>query len=110
MRSDAERLIDIQEGISKIEKYVARGKNTFFDDELVQTWVLFHLQIIGEAARAISEETKVKYAEIEWLRIVGFRNLLVHEYFRVNLDIVWYVVENELSNLKSQIELMLEEI
>ena len=110
MRSDTERLIDIQEGISKIEKYVARGKNTFFDDELVQTWVLFHLQIIGEAARAISEETKVKYVEIEWLRIIGFRNLLVHEYFRVNLDIVWYIVENELSDLKSQIELMLEEI
>ena len=110
MRSDTERLIDIQEGISKIEKYVARGKNTFFDDELVQTWVLFHLQIIGEAARAISEETKVKYVEIEWLRIIGFRNLLVHEYFRVNLDLVWYIVENELSDLKSQIELMLEEI
>jgi uncharacterized protein with HEPN domain len=68
MRSDPERLIDIQEGISNIEKYLVRGKSAFFDDELVQTWVLFHLQIIGEAARAISEQTKEQYPEVEWLK------------------------------------------
>ncbi len=58
MRSDAERLKDINEAIAKIDKYASRGKRTFLDDELIQTWVLFHLQMIGEAARAMSEETR----------------------------------------------------
>jgi uncharacterized protein len=54
MRDDRERLLDIQEAIERIEKYAARGRETFERDELIQTWVLHNLQILGEAARAIS--------------------------------------------------------
>jgi len=88
MRSDAERLKDINEAIAKIDKYASRGKRTFLDDELIQTWVLFHLQMIGEAARAMSEETRGRYPQVSWQDIIDFRNLVVHEYFRVDLDIV----------------------
>ncbi|MEZ2228482.1 DUF86 domain-containing protein [Microcoleus sp.] len=58
MRSDTERLKDIYEAIAKIEKYSVRGKQNFLDDELVQTWVLFNLQTIGEAVRWNSKEGK----------------------------------------------------
>ena len=51
MRSDRERLIDIKEAIVKIEKYSIRGKGVFMEDELIQTWMLYNLQIIGEAVR-----------------------------------------------------------
>ncbi len=80
MRSDAERLKDINEAIAKIDKYASRGKRTFLDDELIQTWVLFHLQMIREAARAMSEETRVRYSQVSWQDIIDFRNLVVHEY------------------------------
>lgn len=56
MRDDRERLLDIQEAIERIEKYAVRGREAFERDELIQTWVLHHLQIIGEAVRALSPE------------------------------------------------------
>jgi uncharacterized protein with HEPN domain len=110
MRDDSERIRDIQEGIDKIEKYTARGERVFYEDELIQTWVIHHLQIIGEASRAISEQFKTKYPEVKWLKIADFRNLLVHEYFRVDLKIVWAIVVNELPKLRQQINSILENI
>lgn len=107
MRSDLERLKDIQEGIAKIEKYTVRGQSVFFEDELVQTWVLFHLQTIGEAARAISDNLKNRFPEVPWQDIIDFGNLIVYEYFRVNFRVVWQIVENNLPSLKVQIESIL---
>lgn len=108
MRNDTERLKDIQEAIQKIEKYTQRGKNEFFENELIQSWVLLQLQIIGEAARAMNEATHQKYPEIEWRDIIDFRNLLVHEYFRVDLKIVWQIVEHQIPHLKTQINAILK--
>lgn len=56
MRDDRERLLDIQEAIERIQKYAERGRETFERDELIQTWILHNLQILGEAARAISAD------------------------------------------------------
>jgi uncharacterized protein with HEPN domain len=103
MRSDIERFKDIQEVIIKIEKYTQQGKSEFLDNELIQSWMLLQLQIIGEAARAMNKETCDRYPEIEWRDIIDFRNLLVHEYFRVDLEIVWQIVEHQIPILKAQI-------
>lgn len=103
MRNDRERMRDIQEAIEKIEKYSMRGKKTFFEDELIHTWIIHHLQIIGEACRATSEEFKARHPQVVWLKIADFRNLIIHEYFRVDLNIVWVILENELPKLKQQI-------
>ncbi|AFZ54732.1 HepT-like ribonuclease domain-containing protein [Cyanobacterium aponinum] len=110
MRNDSERIRDIRECIEKIEKYSVRGKKEFYEDELIQTWIIHNLQIIGEASRATSEEFKAKYPQVLWLKIADFRNLLVHEYFRVDLGIVWEIVENELPKLKQQINDILRDI
>ena len=96
MRDDRERLLDILEAIERIEKYTARGRSVFDEDELIQTWVLHHLQIIGEAVRALSPETTSRSDEIEWAKIIGMRNILVHNYFSIDTEIVWAVIENEL--------------
>jgi uncharacterized protein with HEPN domain len=109
MRDDRERLLDIIEAIERIEKYTARGRSAFDEDELIQTWVLYHLQIIGEAVRALSVETTSRADEIEWQKIVGMRNILVHNYFSIDTDIVWAVIENDLSTLKSVITAYLDE-
>lgn len=107
MRSDRERLKDIQEAITKIEKYTQLGKPKFLENELIQSWVLLQLQIIGEAARAMTAEIHRSYPAIEWRDLIDFRNLLVHEYFRVDLEIVWQIVEHQIPLLKTQINTML---
>lgn len=109
MRDDRERLLDIAEAIERIEKYTARGRSAFEEDELIQTWVLHHLQIIGEAVRALSAETTSNSDEIEWQKIIGMRNILVHNYFSIDTDIVWAVIENDLSRLKSVVSSYLDE-
>jgi uncharacterized protein with HEPN domain len=103
MRDDRERLLDIQEAIERIERYAARGREAFERDELIQTWVLYHLQIIGEAARALSPEFTGQHTEVPWPRIVGMRNILVHNYFGIDAAIVWSVVERDLPPLKRQV-------
>lgn len=104
MRDDRERIEDIREAINKIEKYSILGKDKFLNDELIQSWILLQLQTIGEAARAMSDETHIKYPEIAWRDIIDFRNLIVHGYFRIDLKLVWKIVEQELPILKKQIE------
>jgi uncharacterized protein with HEPN domain len=108
MRNDRERLRDIQEAINKIEKYAVQGKEEFFANELIQSWMFLQLQIIGEAARAMDSATHTQHPEINWRDIIDFRNLLVHEYFRVDLKIIWKIVEQELPTLKTQINLLLQ--
>ncbi len=107
MRNDRERLLDIIEAIERIEKYSARGRAVFDGDELIQTWVLHHLQIIGEAVRALSTETTRNINEIEWSKIIGMRNILVHNYFGIDTDVIWSAVDNDLLELKLTIKTFL---
>ena len=109
MRDDRERLLDIQEAIERIEKYAARGREAFEQDELIETWVLHHSQIIGEAVRALSPELTQKHSEVAWSKIVGMRNILVRNYFSIDAAIVWAVIENDLPILKQQITELLDE-
>lgn len=107
MRDDRERLLDVQEAIERIERYAAQGREAFEQDELIQTWILHHLQILCEAARAISGDFKQQHPEISWPQIAGMRNILVHHYFGIDLAVVWAVVERDLSVLKQQVAALL---
>ncbi len=99
MRSDQERVLDILEAIEKLKKYCLCTKSTFFENELIQSWAVRNLQIIGEAASRISEDMQSKYQEIPWKKIIGMRHILVHGYFEIDLEVVWSVIENDLSDL-----------
>jgi uncharacterized protein with HEPN domain len=96
------------EAISRIEHYAARGRGAFDADELVQTYFVHHLQILGEAAFKLPDELREEHLEVSWARILGMRHILVHDYFRVDPDIVWAVVENDLPDLKTQIQAIVE--
>jgi uncharacterized protein with HEPN domain len=109
VRSDRERLQDILEAIAQIERYATQGQAIFQQEELIQVWIVHHLQIIGEASSALSETFTNQYSEVAWAEIVAFRNILVHEYFRVNLEIAWRIVERDLPDLKSQVEAILQQ-
>jgi len=107
VRDTSERLRDIQEAITRITKYTDAGRQSFDQNELVQTWVVHNLEIIGEASRSIPQEYKDKHPTIEWARISRMRNVLIHIYFGVDMDIVWEVVERDLPILKTQIDVIL---
>ena len=104
MRSDSERLLDIKEAITNIDKYAKLGKEEFENNELIQSWIMRHLQIIGEASSRLSENFRNSYPEISWSKIIGMRNILVHDYFGIDKIIVWAAVENELPSLRTHIE------
>jgi len=89
MRDDRERILDMLEAIDRIERHAEKGREAFNQDELIQTWVIHHLQIIGEAASKLSQDFRDTYREIPWPQIVAMRNVIAHEYFGIDLDAVW---------------------
>ena len=104
MRDDEQRLIDILEAIGKIERYADRGQVAAEQDELLQVWFVHHLELIGEAARSLTEAFRSQHPEILWPVIVAMRNVLIHQYFEIDLAEVWLTVERDLPELKRAIE------
>jgi len=107
MRDDKDLILDIFDAIEAIEKYTSQGKEKYESDELIQIWVLHHLQIIGEACRAISDEIQKKEPSVPWKGIIGMRNILVHQYSSVDPDLVWEMVVHDIPVLKNNIKLLL---
>ncbi len=104
MKYDQERLRDILEAIAQIEKYAVQGQAEFFKNELIQVWIVHHLQIIGEASSSLSQTPIIQHPKIPWAQIIAFRNILVHEYFRIDLKAVWKIIERDLPELKNQVK------
>ena len=94
--------------IDKIERYV---NDTFQDgfesDEMMQDAVLKNLEIIGEAATKLSKALKEEHSTIPWKQIEGLRHRLVHDYYQVDLTIVWNTIQNRLPHLRQEIETLL---
>lgn len=98
-------LEDIFESIEKIENYT---KDVSFDDfkesGLIFDATVRNLEIIGEAANNIPEDSRSTFHNVPWKQIRGLRNRIIHEYFGVDISIVWYIIENELPHLKEEIK------
>jgi len=110
MRDHSERLQDILDAINNIERYADRDRETWESDELLQTWFVHHLQIIGEAVRALPQEILDLAPEIPARKIIGMRNILVHHYFVIDLDLVWEVIKTDLPILKSDVQRIIKEL
>lgn len=107
MRDAKERLRDILEAVGAIERYAVRGAEAFRCDELVQVWILHHLLVIGEAVARLGRDFHAQHPQVPWIRIVAMRNVLIHQYFGVDLDEVWNTVEGDLPVFKRSIEQLL---
>lgn len=90
---DKQRLTHILESIAEIENYVSGIEfDDFFSNSMMRFASIKQIEIIGEAANHISDETKNKFSEIEWKQITGLRNILVHEYFGVDAKLIWQII------------------
>jgi uncharacterized protein with HEPN domain len=98
-------LEDILEASLKIKRY-SNGLNfeAFIDDDKTMDAVVRNFEIIGEAANRLSDDFRISNPQIEWDRIRGFRNRIVHEYFGIDYEIIWDIIENDLDTLIQQIE------
>ncbi len=103
MRDDRDRLRDILNAIKNVERYATRGRRVFEEDELVHTWMIHHIQIIGEAASKLTAAFRKAHSHIPWSQIITMRHVLVHDYLGIDLSEVWVVVELDLPALKKQI-------
>lgn len=103
-------MVDIVEMVEKIERYT-QGKSfeDFSHDEMAIDAVIRNFEIIGEAANNIPKEIQEKYPYVEWKRMIGFRNVLIHDYFGIDIESVWDTVINNIPLLKEQIKKMKED-
>lgn len=101
---------DILESIEKIRRYLGNASyDEFLENEMLIDAVVRNLEIIGEAAAHITPEIRVKYPEIEWKKVVGLRSILIHNYFGVDLEIVWDILKNRLDPLEAKTRQALNE-
>lgn len=96
--------------MAAIERHVPKDRSAFERNELLQGWFVMNLQIIGEAARALPAEVRDLAPDVEWSKIIGMRNVLVHGYFNIDTEIVWNAVELDIPTLKASIERLLNDI
>lgn len=109
--SDKIRLQHILEAISEIELYVAGTTfEHFIKDSKTRFATIKQLEIIGEAVSRIDSALLEKFNEIEWRAVKAFRNVMVHEYFSVNLETVWNTVFEDLPLLKDTVKKMIQEL
>jgi uncharacterized protein with HEPN domain len=98
---------DIWEALEKIERYVS-GLNheSFLNDDKTVDSVARNLEIIGEAANRLPTDFRTQHSEIEWPKIIGLRNRIVHDYFNIDVEIVWEIVQKNLPMLKSKLSVI----
>lgn len=108
-REDSKWIKDVREAIIRIRRYL-RGMSykRFLTDTKTQDAVVRNLEIIGEAAKSISSDARKRHKDVDWKSMAGMRDRLIHQYFGVNLDIVWSVVQDKLPQLKVQMDAILK--
>ncbi len=104
-------LDDILEAITQIESY-SEGMTfeSFSKDRKTIDAVIRNLEIIGEASRALPDDIRKKTTGVQWHKMVGLRNILIHEYFGVNTTIVWDIITNKLAVMKQEVRKVLNSI
>jgi uncharacterized protein with HEPN domain len=108
---DKARLQHIYDAILEIETYT---KNVDIEDFLNNSMMRFacikQIEIIGEAGNHVTKTTQLQFSEIEWRKIVGLRNIVIHEYFGIDFDVIWGIILSDIPDLKVKIENILNQL
>ena len=103
-------LEDVLDAICKINDYTrGMSRDSFSNDSKTIDAVVRNLEIIGEAVKNVPDDVRARFPAVEWKKIAGLREILAHEYFGIDLDIVWDIVENKLTPLEQQVQEILGE-
>ena len=110
MRNPEVYLKDILNSANKILKYSdGLSYEEFNENEMIQDAIIRNLEIIGEAVKNIPGDIRDEYPDLEWKKIAGLRDILIHDYFGVDLEIVWNVVKDKIPQLKRVVENILNQ-
>jgi uncharacterized protein with HEPN domain len=100
MKGDLLYLTNIRDCIQRIQAYTIEGRENFLETPMIQDAVIRNFEIIGEATKRLSPELTNAYPEIAWKQIAGLRDILIHDYLKVNLNRIWGIIEQDLPHLK----------
>jgi len=101
----------ILESILLIEEYIKdKNESEFIKSKQLQDSVIKRIEIIGEAIKNIPNDFKENYNKIPWKQIIGMRDILIHQYFGVDLNLTWEVIEKDLPELKKQIKIIKKDL
>ncbi|NEP76684.1 DUF86 domain-containing protein [Okeania sp. SIO2G5] len=104
------RIRDMLEAIAEIQDFInGMTFEEFQNDRKTIRAVLYNLAIIGEAVVNIPSDVEAAHPEIPWIDIRGMRNIVIHEYFQVNLPIIWQTIQIDLAQLETSLQSLLEE-
>ena len=103
MKDDSVYLIHVLECIKQIEEYTINGREEFMNSRLIQDAVIRNIEIIGEATKQVSPGLRNEHPEIPWKEMAGMRDVLIHDYMGVDLQIVWNVVARNLAEIKEHL-------
>jgi uncharacterized protein with HEPN domain len=107
VKDDRVFLLHIRDAIDDIASYTGSGRDAFHADRMRQDATLRKLEVIGQAVKNLSDGCKSREPTIPWKQIAGLRDKVIHDYFGVNLEIVWGVVEKELPRLAAAVTRLL---
>lgn len=104
---DKQRLLHILEAIDEIENYTSGTDfHSFLENSMMRFATIKQIEIIGEAANNITEDTQSEFNAIQWRQIIGLRHILVHEYFGIDNTLIWQIITNDIPKLKEGIQLV----
>lgn len=110
MKDDRFYLLHVRDAIDRVLDYTADGRDAFFNDVKTQDAVVRNLEIIGEAVKNVSDGLRTAHAGVPWKRLAGMRDKLIHEYFGVNLDLVWQAVGHDIPELRTHVQRILQQL
>jgi uncharacterized protein with HEPN domain len=83
----------LRDALVSVKEYTSGGREAFFESKMMRDAVVRNLEVVGEATKALTAETRARAPDVPWRRIAGMRDQLIHHYFGVDLETVWRVVE-----------------
>ena len=108
MKDPRPAIDDMRRALLRIEEIAVRGRAAFFADWVLQDAAIRNFEIVGEAVRRVPDEVRAAHPDVPWADLAGFRDVLIHQYFRVDLAIVWPLMETRAAALRADLERVLE--